>query len=284
MKMEIQCMRCFMKQAVKAAKLSTPRFPRQIKALKKAAAVISDLNPSHAPPQTATRIFKNVAKETGCPDPFASLKKESNTQVKKILPAVKKAAENSADPFSSFVKISLSGNIIDHGILDDFDIEGLLKKEMNELSLVPEIGEIKERVLKATSLVFVADNAGEIAFDSLMLEEFKKINPNLNIIIFVKNSPIINDATAEDAAFFSIDKKFKIERTPSTVGLHINLLSPRHRSLLEKTDIIVAKGQANYEMLSEENNPQVIFMLRAKCPVVARALNVEEGTPVILQQ
>ncbi|MGM0568889.1 MAG: damage-control phosphatase ARMT1 family protein [Elusimicrobiota bacterium] len=280
--MEIQCAACFMKQALKAAQLSTSDFSLRLRAVKKAAGEIAQLNPVRTPPETATRIFKTVARETGCTDAFSSLKEKSNREVAKILPEIKKKLCESADPFSFAVKVSLCGNIIDYGILEEFDLPALLVKEIKETFLDGKIELLKSRVIKATSIVFLADNAGEIAFDSLMLEEFLKLNPNLNIIIFLKSGPIINDATEKDAEFFKIDRKFKIEPTAPVVGLHLNLLTDRQKNLLNKTDIIIAKGQANYEILSEKENKKVVYMLRAKCPVVAGSLNVKESSPVIL--
>lgn len=281
MKMEIQCAACFIKQAVKAARLSTDDFSLQLKAVKKAAEHISSMDPGRTPPEIATGIFKLIQSETGCPDAFAALKAKSNNRVKEILPSLKRASASAPCPFAARVKISLCGNMIDYGILDEINIEKLVEKEIKLNFLEKEINEIKRRVKRAQELVFVADNAGEIAFDAVLMEEFVKVNPLINIVIFLKRSPVINDATLEDARFFGIEKKFHIEETPSTVGLEEGGLSPRQQALMDNADVIIAKGQANYEILTEKKNSKIIYMLRAKCEVVARSLGVKEMSPVI---
>lgn len=282
MKMEIECVTCFMMQAVKAAKLSTSDFKVRIKAVKKAAEVISGLDPTKTPPEIATKIFKTIARETGNQDAFKELKQESNKKVLELMNIVKKYIDEAEDRLATALKISLSGNIIDYGILDNFDVSKLIKEEINTVIDKKKVTRLKNIVIRSGIISFIADNAGEIGLDGILLKEFKILNPNLNIVIFVKSSPIINDATIEDARFFGIDKEFKIISAPNTVGLNLRLLPSNAKIIFEKSDYIIAKGQANYELLTDQNLKNIVYLLRAKCEVVAKDTGVKLGSPVLL--
>ncbi len=280
--MKIECVDCFMTQAVRAAKLSSNDFNTQIRAVKKAAEVISNLDHTKTPPEIATEVFKKIAQLTGNPDGFKNLKEKSNKKVLELMRMVKQLIMEADDTFEAALKISLCGNIMDYGIFDDFDVEALIKKEINEPLDSEKIRKLKNIVISASIISFFADNAGEIGLDGVLLNEFMKLNPNLNIIIFVKSAPIINDATMADARFFNLESKFKVITTSNSVGMSMNLLSPAVRRLIENSDYIIAKGQANYENLNDKGIKNIVFLLRAKCDIVANNIGVRKGSRVIV--
>ena len=282
MKLELKCLECFINQAVRAAKLATCDFDKQITAVKKAAAEIAVLNPDSPPPAIATGVFKAVIYATGNPDAFSELKKQSNRTVKKLLGRVTGIISSSKDPFSSSVKAALCGNIIDYGILDNFNVAEVIRREISADFEQNKIKKIKRIISKSKEIVFFADNAGEIGLDGRMLNEFRKINPGIRINIFVIDKPIINDATIEDLKFFRMDKSFKIYRRPNTVGVDIGKLPEKLKKVVVRSDYIISKGQANYEMLTDSGLKNIVYLLRAKCDVVARHAGVREGSPVII--
>lgn len=287
MKMKTDCISCFMQQAVRAANLSVRDFKKRIMARKEAAQVISNLDHTKTPPEIATGVFKRIAQVTGNPDAFKNLKDESNKNVMELMDMARELIAASNDRFEAAVKVSLCGNIIDYGILDDFDVKALIKKEINEPLDGAKIQKLKDMVISSSIISFFADNAGEIGFDSILLRECKSLNPNLNIIIFVKSAPIINDATMDDARFFNLDSEFKVMVTASSVGMNMALLSPDARRLIEKSNCIIAKGQANYEILTEQGQSPagtvpIVYLLRAKCDVVAEHIGVKKGSRVLI--
>jgi uncharacterized protein with ATP-grasp and redox domains len=275
-------MTCFMAQAVKAAKLSTEDPRQRIDAIKKAARDIANLDRTKTPPEIATDIFKTIARVTGNPDAFKELKQKSNVRVKELMASAEKYIKESGRPLSTAVNISLCGNIIDYGILDDFDVSEVMEKEINADMDARKIEKLKNIITGSNIISFLADNAGEIGFDGLLLREFRKINPNLNITVIVKSVPIINDATMEDAEFFGLDKEFKILACTSSVGVNIKFAPPELRRVLDRSDYIISKGQANYEIISDSGMKNVVYLLRTKCSVVARNIGVEKGCPVLI--
>ncbi len=281
MNMEIDCVTCFMKQAVKAAKLSTDDFKIQLKAVKQAARLIGDLDPYKTPPETATGVFKTVIEETNQKDAFRELKRASNRKVKKLIPRLEKIVQKSPSQFRTALNLALCGNIIDYGILEDFNVEDLIKEELKKNLDDSKIKKFKSKILRADSTTFLADNAGEIGFDGIFLEQLKKLNPGLKITVFVNSAPIINDVTSEDVEFFGLDRKFEIVEAPNTVGLDYRNLPPELKKIMDESDFIIAKGQANYEILTDTRLKNIVYLLRAKCPVVARSTGVKEGDGVI---
>jgi len=272
-------MECFVRQAVKAASLATDDFSERAEAVKAAVKALSEIDTARTPPEIATGIFRTVIEKTGSRDAYYELKRESNETVKSIMGWIEEEAGKS---FEKALKVSLCGNIIDYGILEDFDVEELIRKEL-EAELDPlKVERLKSMVKEAGTISFLADNAGEIGLDGILLRMIKKINPQVNLTVYVREEPIINDATIEDACFFNLDKDFEILQTPNSVGVDFKQLSSEMLERIKSSDIIISKGQANYEILSDENLPNIIFLLRAKCPVVAEHIGIQEGSPVIL--
>ncbi len=282
MKMQIECTVCFMEQAARAARLSCADRQTQLKALREAARLIASLDESRTPPETATDIFRAVADITGNPDGFRELKAASNNAVKKLTGELSLLISESSDPLETAVKVSLCGNIIDYGIFDDYDLDSLIREETRKPADRKGVEKIREAAKGSGKIAFLADNAGEIGLDALLLDELKKLNPDLEITVLVKSAPIINDATREDAEFFGIDKRYPVYETPATVGVRVPDLTGRGSAAVKEADWIIAKGQANYELLSETSLSRVIYLLRAKCGVVARDTGVKVNTPLII--
>jgi uncharacterized protein with ATP-grasp and redox domains len=280
MKMKIDCVTCFMKQAVKAAKLSTDNFSRRIKAVKKVSAIIADLDIEDPPPVTATKIFNSVIESTRKSDAYSKLKKGSNRTVRKLIKRAEELVGMAPDRLAAAVKLSLSGNIIDYGILEDFNVEELIEEEIKVDIDYKKINRFRDIIKDSKSMVFLSDNAGEIGLDGILLREIKKINQDLNIIIFVNKTPIINDVTAEDIAFFGLNKEFNIVEVATAVGLEYSTLSPEAKEIYDKADYIISKGQANYEILTGSDRKNIIYILRAKCDVVADYAGVKTGSPL----
>ncbi len=272
-----------MQQAVKAAVLSVPGFDEQLRAVKAASKKLVNIDPVETPPEIATEIFKIIIKETGNTDAYRELKKKSNEKVMELMPNLEKIINDSSDSFKEAVKLSLCGNIIDYGILDDFDIEKLIEEERNAEINQDRIEKLKGMVRTAKKISFIADNAGEIGLDGLMLRELKKLNSDAEIIIFVKSIPLINDATLEDVQYFNLEKDFRIIEYPDTVGFRLKNIPVDISEIIKSSDMLISKGQANYEILHGSGlHEKIVFLLRAKCDVVAEDIGVKEGSPVIL--
>ena len=173
--------------------------------------------------------------------------------------------------------MAVTGNIIDLGILESFDIEQALEQVMDEGFAVDHYEEFMGELGKADNVLYLLDNAGEIVFDTLLMRQLgdKKLTAVVN------GGPIINDAMTEDAEAVGIDKLAKvISSGTDTIGKIPEEGSEEYRSAFEEADLVIAKGHGNYETLDEKDK-NIFFMLKAKCGVVAESLGVKLGQVVL---
>jgi uncharacterized protein with ATP-grasp and redox domains len=190
--------------------------------------------------------------------------------------------EKSRDRFTLAVKLALAGNIIDFGILEHIDLQKTLTDTLAYRLPKMPAARFKKRARSARSILYIADNAGEIGFDYFLIAEMKRLNPEAKITLSVKKEPVINDATREDARYFSLERLVSVVDTgPSFVGTHVGSSSAAFKKIFSAADLVISKGQANWESLEELKDPRIVFLLRAKCPIVASTLKVPLNQAVI---
>ena len=230
------------------------------------------------------RIIRN---QTGCLDPYKNKKALSNDYALKLLPEIRKAIEDEQDNYKRFRKACLAvivANAIEFDMLEHDqkleDFPTLLSRSEEELK-IDEIKEIYSRIKKSKRVLYLADNAGEIVVDSLLVTEISKLGPS--VVVAVKEGPVLNDATIEDAKLSGIDKVAEVITTGiDSVGLILSESSREFRESLMDSDLVVSKGMGNYETITEEklSGKCVAFLLRAKCSSVAEDLGVQNGSNI----
>lgn len=222
----------------------------------------------------ATEIHRKVYEILSC-DPYKEKKKIANEISAKILPFAEKIVEKSDDRFKAAVKASIIGNEFDFGVFGhkiEEDFERYFLRRIKEDLALDDVERIKE--LAEGEVIYITDNAGEIFFDTILMKEVKKICSNLTVI--VKSKPILSDATVEDAKIAGVDKiADEILAISNSIGIITEELSEEILEKLENSNLIIAKGMANYESLSEKNFKPIAFLLTAKCEPVALSLGVK---------
>ncbi|MEO0096894.1 MAG: ARMT1-like domain-containing protein [candidate division WOR-3 bacterium] len=273
MKSEANCIPCVIRQAQRIVLFSKGKEEDFINITKLAMDMAGSLSLEDPPSIFTSYIIREVYNYLKNSDPFFELKKEMNKIGKKKASEAKILIEKEKDRIYGAIKYAACGNIIDIGPQDNFDLE----KHIKNLSFKRDDYKIfKEKLKGANKVLYVLDNAGEIYFDKLLLEELSF----LNLVIVVKKEPILNDATIKDAKEAELDRLGKIIDTGSGfLGVNFNELSEEFLKNYKEADIIIAKGHANYESLVDKER-DVFFILKAKCPVVAKSLGVEVGDSV----
>jgi len=207
----------------------------------------------------------------------------------KLYPELKQEINNSEDRLLAAVKLSIIGNIIDYGAKNSLDvpkeIDYLFQGNFtinNENNLTTfKYKQFKEALNKVNSIIYLADNAGEVVFDRLLIEELVK-ELGKEVIYVVKGKPIINDALIEDALFCGINKVAKITSSGSDApGTILKYCSPEFIELYQDAQLIISKGQGNYEALPEEDR-SIFFLFRAKCSVIAEDVSCDVGDMVLI--
>lgn len=288
MKVEVECASCILHrgylQIIEATKDSSIQF-KAMSALTHLLA--KEFKPSAIPAILGTKRDRTVKKITGNLDPYAKRKQTSNKKAIEMLPQVERSISNEKSAESRFRKAclcSIVGNIIEFDIpgytFNYSDMERLIEKAENDLA-IDEIPKIFNLAKKARRILFLADNAGEIVFDKLLVRELKEFGAN--VIVTVKSGAVLNDATIEDARYAGIDEIADNVITTGTdaVGLVPEECSKEFLTLYNSSDMIIAKGMGYVETLTEFNlNSPHAMLLRTKCNPVAKFLKVERGKNV----
>jgi len=242
------------------------------------------------PAMIHTYAFRLVQKITGNNDPFAQLKRESNKIAMKLSPLLRDeiAKLSFREAFRFAALGAICGNSIDFEVegyeVTMEDLEKSLMKCLRGKLAIDDTPKLMDALSKANRVLYLLDNAGEIAFDKIFIE-FITSNYPVKVLAVVKSAPILNDATMEDALQVELNSVAEVITTgSSSIGLNLDECSEEFLRRLERADLIIAKGQGYYESVTEIENvlrKPIVYMLRAKCLAVAKSLNVHPGANII---
>ncbi|MBN2443874.1 MAG: DUF89 family protein [Spirochaetales bacterium] len=278
MKTYLDCIPCFFRQTIVACKMIGLADNTTKEILDRVALKIPDIEMTASPPAMAAIIHRIIKEYTDNPDPFLEIKQKSNTFVLEIYPHAKKIVEKSKNRLLKAVEIGIAGNIIDYGAPINLDIHSEISKILNseEEKIKNEdpacfaFDDFTSALRNATTILYLADNAGEIIFDKILLEEIKLEYPHINLSLAVRGEPIINDCTISDALFAGIDKIATIVSNGSDApGTLLESCSGEFLEIWNKSDLIISKGQGNFESLYRGPG-NIFFMFIVKCQVLAR--------------
>ncbi|MEN8154261.1 MAG: ARMT1-like domain-containing protein [Acidobacteriota bacterium] len=237
---------------------------------------------SFLPPLYSEIIYKELTDETGIPDPYKKLRKEQNDLILNNINGFRSKIRSSDDPLFTSLYYSLLGNIIDYGGVRIFDIDEIFSETEEQYLTVNDYVKFRNRLETAGTLLVISDNAGEAVFDMLFLEQIRKFYPDMKIWYGVRSGPAINDIIIEDAIYIGIDKYAEIIETGSTyAGTVIPISTPEFISVYNKSDIIISKGQGNFETLEGEDNKNIFFIFKVKCDVVSGFTGLKTGSLVL---
>lgn len=281
MKVVLDCIPCYLKQVMNAVAQTESSEERAREIMYQILPMIPELNPEGTPAENSTLVLRKVNELLGSEDPFLPAKRESNELALSLLPQLRERIRQSEDPFYTALQVSVAGNIIDLGIITDFDIEATLKESLSKTFDRDDSEEFKKRLSTAHEVLILGDNCGEIAFDKLLAEVLRETGVQVTFV--VKGQSILNDATMEDAEHVGMREAARvITNGNGYLGTVLEECSSELKEAMERADLIISKGQANYESLesTQEAGEKTYFLLRAKCEIVARSLGVPLGSMV----
>ncbi|GKX66418.1 damage-control phosphatase ARMT1 family protein [Inconstantimicrobium mannanitabidum] len=284
MKIHDKCLPCVVNQAIKVANITGVDEKERL--FREVFTYLSKMDFEITTPEIIGEVFSMIKEHTNNPDPYKETRQYYNTLFLDLLPQFEKKIEQAADSFHLAVKYGIVGNIIDfnpiHNTLLD-DIFDYFEK-MEHIELAIDDSEIlKKDILNGRTLLYLGDNCGEICLDKILLKKIKELNPNLKILFGVRGKPVVNDSIAEDAYAVGINEYAEIiDNGDGSLGTVLNRTSQEFKEVYKKADIVIAKGQANYECLSEENK-NIYFLLMSKCDVIANNIGVEEKKMICMK-
>lgn len=277
LKVEPECAACLLSRAQVQTYQATTNPALRFRCLSEVIKLLNrEFKPTSCPAVIGTKRDRIIRKLTGCDDPYKYSKKLANQKALKMRPHAKKMVEsgyNQQERFKKAVLCAIVGNVM------EFDIPGhrftlnslstLMQQAAKDL-VIDDIDKAYELAKKAQSILFLADNAGEIVFDTLLVEQLK--NMGLKVIYVVKGGPVINDATMEDAEISDMDKLADdvITTGADAVGLQKEECSAEFLKVYEEAELVFAKGMGYAETLTEYKLTKPHFlMFRTKCTPVA---------------
>jgi len=280
MRIFLDCIPCFVRQALDSARLATDDEQIHEQVVREVLRLAADLDMSQSPPAIGQQIHRLIRKLVGHNDPYHKIKRQFNNLALRLYSGLRKQVVSSDDRLETAVRLAIAGNIIDFGVktsLTASDLKETIAQSLNCHFDNNQIQELKDAVITAEKILYLADNAGEIVFDRLLIEQL----PIEKITVVVKGKPVINDATMEDADLAGLTRVVEvIDNGSDGPGTILETCSQSFRNRFENADLIIAKGQGNYETISDIDK-NIFFILKAKCPVIARDIGCEVGEMIL---
>ena len=272
MKTYLDCIPCFMDQALRAGRMVTDDEKEIKELLDCVGDRIKHIPLEQTPPETGAFIYQKVREITGVKDPYKNLKRESIKQVLKLYPRLKNMVDSAADPLLTAIRLATIGNVLDLGIRNRYDLDAELAGVEKMEYAVFDYPVFRDQLARANKILYIGDNAGETVFDRLLIETL-----GVPVTYAVREIPVINDATEEEAVQSGIHEVADIISSGTTApGTILDFCSEEFMKVFSEADLVISKGQGNYEGLSGAGR-HIFFILRAKCKVIARNLGVREN-------
>ncbi len=283
MKIAPECIPCLVRQAFEAVRLATDDQERGRRILRQVLFRLANEPFDKAPPSVGAdihRIVRLMAAET---DPYLEIKRHSNSLAMRLMPTLRELVSSSGDRFETAVRLAICGNVIDCAQGDNVGEQGVkeavfrcLDQPVNKNA----INELKDEARSASSILYLGDNAGEVFFDRLLIEELA----GYPVKFVVRGAPIINDALREDAEGAGLDKLVTvIDNGSDAPGTILDECSEEFKTQFREADLVVAKGQGNYHTLRDQAK-SIFYLLKVKCPVIANEFGCDEGDMVVVRR
>ena len=272
------CIPCIINQAYNASKLFTDGNKEiQFDILKQACSSVLSIDEDYTAPRFSSIIQNLIEKDLGNDNLYQKLKEDNLKKVKRFIPYLEALADNSDDRLETAIRIAIAGNTIDYGVNPNFDIE----KEVNKITAnkirIDSLNKFKSDLHFASSILYIGDNFEEALFDKILL---KQLLPR-KITFAVRSKAILNDITHSDAKQLGIDKLSEVIESGSEItGTDLKQCTPEFLASFEKSDMVISKGQGNFETLMNEERP-IYFLFKVKCEAIARRCGLPVGTSAL---
>lgn len=278
--MHTQCYFCYIKSLEKLITKFQPDNTTAIDLIFKVNQLL-DKQRDLTNPYLVTKVQRLAREMLNTTDFYKKEKNEANQMLLNQYGYWKDKIHTSKNPFHTAAKLAVVGNIIDYGAHCVSDNINKQIEDLYALNLtLDETDSLYHAIKKAKSILYLGDNAGEIVFDKLFIEQME----HPNVTFAVRGTPVINDITTDDAEFVNMQDVAKVISNgydaPSTI---VESCSNQFQNIYQSADLIISKGQGNFEGLMDRKHKNTFFMLIAKCEIIANYLGVEKGNLVVTQ-
>ncbi|MEE4167224.1 MAG: ARMT1-like domain-containing protein [Desulfocapsaceae bacterium] len=281
MKASIECYPCLLSQILRTTELcgldSRDRKKVMNYTLNTMAHLPSDIYPHEIVVAVNEHIKATYCSKDDIFDPYADLKQQTREIAQQFYASIEQKIAQAPDPLEMAIKCAALGNIIDFGAKShgDLDVKGELEKIDSLGFAVYDYEPFLVSLENAGLILYLGDNVGEDIFDKVFITEIKKQYPDKRIIFAVREQPVINDVTLADARAIGMHQLVETISSGSIYpGTILDKTTETFQELFRTADLVISKGQGNFETLCNEEHPALFFFLRAKCEKVAKYLDV----------
>lgn len=281
MNIYLDCIPCFLRQCLDAARNTTEDIHLHEQVIREVLRLAADLDLNRPPPWVGQIIHRRLRVLTGVEDPYRMAKSRFNQMAVSMLPEIRAVVKRDPHPLFAAARAAIAANVIDLGVKSALG-ESQARESLRDSCTADVYGDLNEfqrQVDEAREILYLADNAGEIVIDRLLIEE---LGPE-RVTLVVRGRPVINDATIDDARATGLHELTRvIDNGSDAPGTILDDCSADFLERFHKADLIISKGQGNFETLSEID-ANIFFLLKVKCPVIAAHIGLPPGTQALVR-
>ena len=279
-----ECVPCLLNRVLFETELVDPTLKDEAMAV--AVKILGDgFGPGVNSAEIATKVHRAVYDAIGSNDPYLELKERANRIAMDLYPRAEAYVDGSSDRLEAACLMSIIGNVLDFGLGIGYDEPEDLSRKFDALVAqglgVDDVAKMRKLLVKGSTVVYLMDNCGEIVFDRLLVTELRRMG--VRVVGVAKGEPILTDVTVADVKSTGMDLVFdKCLTTGSfAIGIDVRLIGQELRDEMAKAELIISKGMANFESLSDQGFPRVAYLMRTKCRPVAEAIGAGRDQNVV---
>ena len=273
MKIQLECVPCTLNSYLRLAETGVIPESQKEEILRQMLHVFATFDYNQSPPVLGCKMHTLIRESINNPDPYHMIKEEYNQMMMDLYAKFERLVKRSEDPFDAAMRLAIAGNVIDFGSQHQLDIMETISRVMDANFAIDHSPQLRVDLEHADSLLYIGDNCGEIVLDKLFLSLL-----DVPIKYFaVRESPIINDVTFEDAILTGIDKVAKVITTgDNSPGAVWESTSEQFQTVFKNADVIISKGQGNLEGLMDVTHDSLYFLLVTKCDLIAKRVGTKK--------
>ncbi len=278
MTIQNECVECIVAQSLRVADAIGADAALRSRIHDDVLAMSKHFDFTKTPPEVARPVYEHMAKLAHKTDLYDEVKRRSSMQARAFLPELKARIAEAEDPFFAALKVAVAGNVIDLAAEVAFDLDEEIARLFETPFSIDDTQQLYRQLADASTLLYIADNAGEHLFDALAIETFKTRFPDLTVYYMTRGAPIINDITYDEAKADGLGKHCTlVDSGVDTPGFVYARANARARELFDGCDVVLAKGMGNYECLSPAPRSALAYVFKVKCQVVSRSVAAPVG-------
>lgn len=275
----LECIYCILKKSDSMFSKYEESKEKKVQFMKKVFSIIGNAEENDTAPFLNAKIMRLLNDELKLGDMYYNIKNEYNKLLVSMEKDMLKHIYSSEDKLLMALKYAMVGNFIDFGAMDTVDIKQLKKiiknssKQMIDRrayeKFLDELKDIKK-------IAYIADNAGEIVLDKIFINVIRELYPDIRISVVVRGKPIYNDATIVDAKEIGLVSMVNvIDNGTDIPGTQLNKINGKSKEIIDNADLIIAKGQGNFETLFGCGK-NIYYIFLCKCDLFVRRFNIEK--------